>query len=75
MALSVRTNTASLRAIGHLNYSQNHLSNSLERISSGLRVNRSADDAAGLAVASRMESDNISLKQSICNVNDGIFMI
>jgi flagellin len=75
MALSVRTNTASLRAIGHLNYSQNHLSNSLERISSGLRVNRSADDAAGLAVASRMESDNTSLKQSIRNANDGISMI
>jgi len=75
MALSVRTNTASLRAIGHLNYTQNHLSNSLERISSGLRVNRSADDAAGLAVASRMESDNTSLTQSIRNANDGISMI
>ena len=75
MALSVRTNTASLRAIGHLNYTQNHLSNSLERISSGLRVNRAADDTAGLAVASRMESDNTSLNQAIRNANDGISLV
>ena len=75
MALSVRTNVSALRAIGHLNYSQNSLSNSLSRISSGLRINHAADDSAGLAVASRMESDNSSLKQSIRNANDGISMI
>jgi flagellin len=75
MALSVRTNVSALRAIGHLNYSQNSLSNSLSRISSGLRINHAADDSAGLAVASRMESDNTSLKQSIRNANDGISMI
>jgi len=75
MALSVRTNIAAMRAVGSLNNSQNMLSNSLERISSGLRVNRSADDAAGLSVAARMESDNTSLTQSIRNANDGISMI
>jgi len=75
MALSVRTNVSALRAIGHLNYSQNSLSNSLQRISSGLRINHAADDSAGLAVASRMESDNASLKQSIRNANDGISMV
>jgi flagellin len=75
MALSVRTNVSALRAIGHLNYSQNSLSNSLQRISSGLRINHAADDSAGLAVASRMESDNTSLKQSIRNANDGISMV
>jgi len=75
MALSVRTNVSALRAIGHLNYSQNQLSNSLQRISSGLRINHAADDSAGLAVASRMESDNASLKQSIRNANDGISMV
>jgi len=75
MALSVRTNVSALRAIGHLNYSQNSLSNSLSRISSGLRINHAADDSAGLAVASRMESDNTSLKQSIRNANDGISMV
>ena len=75
MALSVRTNVAALRAVSSLNRSQGSLSNSLERISSGLRVNRAADDAAGLSVAARMESNNTSLKQSIRNANDGISMI
>merc|ERR1711981_354550 len=47
----------------------------LERISSGLRVNRAGDDAAGLSVAKRMTSDNTSLKQSIRNANDGVSMV
>jgi flagellin len=75
MALTVRTNIASIRASNRLNTTQNNLTSSLERISSGLRVNRAADDAAGLSVASRMDSDNTSLKQAIRNSNDGISMI
>ena len=75
MALTVRTNIASIRASNRLNSTQNSLTSSLERISSGLRVNRAADDAAGMSVASRMESDNTSLKQAIRNANDGISMI
>ena len=75
MALTVRTNTAAIGAIGKLNKTQNSLTNSLERISSGLRVNRAADDSAGLSVATRMTSDNTSLKQAIRNANDGISMI
>ena len=75
MALTVRTNIASLSAIHQLNRTQGNLSSSLERISSGLRVNRSADDAAGLSVASRMNSDNTSLAQAMRNTNDGISMI
>ena len=75
MALSVRTNVASIRAASQLNNTQNRLTNSLERISSGLRVNRAADDAAGLTVATRMDADNVSLKQAIRNSNDGISMI
>jgi flagellin len=75
MALSVRTNVASIRAASQLNNTQSRLTNSLERISSGLRVNRAADDAAGLTVATRMEADNVSLKQAIRNSNDGISMI
>jgi flagellin len=72
MALSVRTNLASIRAASQLNRTQGSLTSSLERISSGMRVNRAADDAAGLSVASRMESDNTSLKQAIRNANDGV---
>jgi flagellin len=75
MALTVRTNIASLSAINQLNKSQGSLTQSLERISSGLRVNRAADDAAGLSVASRMNSDNTSLQQAMRNTNDGISMI
>jgi flagellin len=75
MALTVRTNIASLSAIHQLNRTQGNLTMSLERISSGLRVNRAADDAAGLSVASRMNSDNTSLSQAMRNTNDGISMI
>ena len=75
MALTVRTNIASLSAIHQLNRTQGNLTTSLERISSGLRVNRSADDAAGLSVANRMNSDNTSLAQAMRNTNDGISMI
>ena len=75
MALTVRTNIASLSAIHQLNKSQGSLTSSLERISSGLRVNRAADDAAGMSVANRMNSDNTSLQQAMRNTNDGISMI
>jgi flagellin len=75
MALTVRTNLAAIRSSNRLNATQNSLSSSLERISSGLRVNRAADDAAGMSVATRMSSDNTSLKQAIRNANDGISMI
>jgi len=75
MALTVRTNLAALRSINRLNNTQNSLSGSLERISSGLRVNKAADDAAGLAVSSRMEADNVSLRQAMRNANDGVSLV
>ena len=75
MALSVRTNVAALGATSQLNRTQNSLTKSLERISSGLRINSAADDAAGLSVATSMESDNKSIKQAMRNTNDGISMI
>ena len=75
MALSVRSNVAALGATSQLNRTQSLLTKSLERISSGLRINSAADDAAGLSVASSMESDNTSIKQAMRNTNDGISMI
>jgi len=75
MAMTVRTNMAALSSINTLNKTQGSLSSSLEKISSGLRINRAADDAAGLGVATRMESDNTSLKQAMRNTNDGISMV
>ena len=75
MALSVRSNLAALGATSQLNRTQSLLTKSLERISSGLRINSAADDAAGLSVSSSMESDNRSIKQAMRNINDGISMI
>ena len=75
MAMSVRSNMAAIRATNQLNRTQNSLTKSLERISSGLRINTAADDAAGLSVASSMEADNTSIKQAMRNTNDGISMI
>ena len=75
MAMTVRTNMAALSSINSLNKSQSSLGSSLEKISSGLRINRAADDAAGLGVATRMESDNTSLKQAMRNTNDGISLV
>ena len=75
MALTVRNNMAALNSIKTLNRTQNKLTGSLAKISSGLRVNSAADDAAGMSVATRQQSDNASLKQAMRNANDGISLI
>ena len=75
MAMSIRTNLAAMSATSTLSKTQNSLSSSLEKISSGLRINRAGDDAAGLGVATRMETDNTSLKQAMRNTNDGISLV
>ena len=75
MALTVRTNVGALSAIKTLNNTQNSLTKSLGRVSSGSRINRAGDDAAGLSVSSRMKSDNVSLKAAMRNTNDGISLI
>ena len=75
MAMSIRTNIAAISSINSLSGTQKSLSSSLEKISSGLRINRAADDAAGLGVANRMEADNTSLKQAMRNTNDGISLV
>jgi len=75
MAMTIRTNLAAMSSITSLNGTQKSLSSSLEKISSGLRINRAADDAAGMGVATRMEADNTSLKQAMRNTNDGISLV
>ena len=75
MALTVRSNIAALRSINQLNKTQTSLTGSLEKISSGLRIRRASDDAAGLAVSSRMNSDNVSLRQAMRNANDGVSLV
>jgi len=72
MALTINTNVASLNAQRNLNKSQNALGKSMQRLSSGLRINSAKDDAAGLAIANRMTSQIRGLNQASRNANDGI---
>lgn len=72
MAQIINTNIASLNAQRNLNSSQNSLSVSLQRLSSGLRVNSAKDDAAGLAIATRMTAQSRGMAVAIRNANDGI---
>ncbi len=72
MAQVIYTNTFSLNAQKNLNKNSSGLSTAIERLSSGLRVNSARDDAAGLAVASRMEADARGLTVAIRNASDGI---
>ena len=68
----INTNISSLNAQRNLNSSQGALQTSLERLSSGLRINSAKDDAAGLAIVDRMTSQIRGLNQAVRNANDGI---
>ena len=68
----INTNIASLTAQRNLNMSQSALATSLQRLSSGLRINSAKDDAAGLAIAQRFTSQINGLNQAARNANDGI---
>jgi flagellin len=75
MALTVNTNMASLTSLNNLNGTNRKLTSTLGRISSGLRINKAADDAAGLAVAENLDAQGRSLEQAIRNTNDGVAVI
>lgn len=72
MALTINTNISSLNAQRNLGKSQNALARSMERLSSGLRINSAKDDAAGLAISDRMTSQIMGMNQATRNANDGI---
>jgi len=72
MPAIINTNVASLNAQRNLNSSQSTLATSLQRLSSGLRVNSAKDDAAGLAIATRMTAQSRGMAVAIRNANDGI---
>ena len=72
MTLTINTNIASLNAQRNLDTSQGSLSTSMQRLSSGLRVNSAKDDAAGLAIAERMNAQIRGMNVAIRNANDGI---
>ncbi len=75
MAISIHNNTASLVTQGNLNRTQKGLHKNLARLSSGLRINTAADDAAGLAVSKEMNTDMKSLTQAKRNANNGISVL
>lgn len=75
MGLRVNTNIASLNAQRNLSLSTNKLNRSLERLSSGLRITRASDDAAGLAISERFRAEIRSLGQAERNANDGVSLL
>jgi len=72
MTLSINTNIASIDAQRNLSASQSSLSTSMQRLSSGLRINTAKDDAAGLSIAERMNAQVRGMNVAIRNSNDGI---
>jgi flagellin len=75
MGISVNTNISSIAAARAVYESRDDMSRAMERLSSGKRINSSADDAAGQTVVSRMKAQISSLGQAIRNTNDGLSML
>ena len=75
MPIRIFNNTASVNAQRLLSINNNRLATSVERISSGIRINRGADDAAGLAISEGLRSDIRALRQATRNANDGMSLI
>lgn len=73
--LSVQTNNASLIAQNSVNKSNDLLSNAMERLSTGLRINSSADDAAGLQIATRLNANVVGMQTASRNVSDATSML
>ena len=72
MAATINTNVASLTAQRNLGISQGSLNTSIQRLSSGLRINSAKDDAAGMAISERFTSQIRGMNQAVRNANDGI---
>lgn len=75
MASVINTNMASLVAQRNLSGSQGALANSVERLSSGMRINRAKDDAAGLGIAAKLQAQVKGIDQSIRNAGDAISVV
>jgi flagellin len=75
MAAVLGTNVASLWASKNLQSAQSNMANSVERLSSGLRINRARDDAAGLGISNALTMQINSADQGIRNLNDGISLV
>jgi len=75
MSFRINTNIAFMRAYNNTTLISKELDKSLERLSSGHRINRAADDAAGLAIANKLSAQSQGLGQAIRNANDGMGLI
>ena len=75
MAVRIFNNIPSLNAQRILGINNGRLAQSVERISSGIRINRGSDDAAGLAISEGLRSDIRTLRQAVRNANDGVSLI
>src|SRR6056300_1537089 len=75
MPLVINTNISSITAQRHLDSARNDMQKSMERLSSGLRINSAMDDAAGLTIAHSLDSEIASLSQAVRNANDGISLV
>ena len=75
MAVRIFNNIPSLNAQRILGINNNRLAQSVERISSGIRINKGSDDAAGLAISEALRSDIRALRQAVRNANDGVSLL
>ena len=75
MAINIRTNLPALSAQRNLDAASNRLNTSYQRLSSGLRINKSSDDAAGLAIAENLKASSSTATVAMRNANDGISVI
>jgi flagellin len=73
--LSIRTNIASLNAQRNLNNTQTALDSAMSRLSSGFRITKASDDAAGLGISTNLQAQVASYNQAVRNANDGVSMI
>ncbi len=72
MAISVNTNVSAMTAQRHLNGANEGLNKSMERLSSGYKINSAQDDAAGLQISNRLTAQSRGLTMAVRNANDGI---
>ena len=75
MSLRIATNVQALAAQRYLNINNEKTAQSLERLSSGSRINKAGDDAAGLAISEKLKANIRSMKQATRNANDGISLV
>jgi flagellin len=75
MGMVVRTNIAAMNANRNLNKNNNAVGKSLEKLSSGFKINRAGDDASGLAISEKMKAQIKALDTASANCEDGISLI